>query len=158
MKKTIIIARHEFLQVVRRKGFYLITLGLPFIAFFGLFINDIVQNFDKEPDTPDHQNIGYVDNTGIFAGHAEQADFTFIEYDEQDMARQDLMYETIEEYFVIPEDYLQSGIVDRYTTKRELAVPTKTWYHIRDFLLNNLLANEVNEDLLNRAKNPVMLS
>ncbi|MBT4510699.1 MAG: ABC transporter permease [Chloroflexi bacterium] len=158
MKKTMIIARHEFSQVVRRKGFYILTLGLPFIAFLGLFINDIVQDLDKEPDTPDHQNIGYVDDMGVFTGYTQQANLTFIPYPDQDLAQQDLMAGEINEYFVIPESYLQTGLVDRYTTERELEVPLKTWYQIRDFLLNNLLASEVNDDLLNRAKNPVQLN
>lgn len=158
MKKTLIIARHEFSQVIRRKGFYLITLGLPFVAFLGLFINNIVQDIDKEPATPDHQNIGYVDYTGVFAGHTEQPNLNFIPYSDEEQARQDLIAEEIDEYFVIPEEYLQIGGVDRYTPERELEVPVETWYQIRDFLLNNLLADEVSDDLLNRAKTPVLLT
>jgi len=158
MKKTFVIARHEFFQVVRRKGFYLITLGLPFIAFLGLFINDVVQDLDKEPEIPEHQTIGYVDDTGIFIEYTEQTDLTFRPYSDHDQAREDLLSGEIEEYFIIPGDYLKSGMVDRYTTERELEVPAKTWYRIRDFLLDNLLAGEVSEDLLNRARTPVILN
>ena len=158
MKKTMIIARHEFLQVVRRKGFYLLTLGLPFIAFVGLLINDVVQDIDKEPDIPAHQYIGYVDGIGLFNSYTEEADLTFIPYPNQSLARQDLIAGEINEYFVIPENYLDIGLVDRYTAERELEVPLKTWHQIRDFLLNNLLASEVSEELLNRVKNPVLLN
>jgi ABC-2 type transport system permease protein len=158
MRKTFIVVRHEFFQVVRRKGFYLITLGLPFIAFMGLLINDVVKDMDGEPQAPEVQTIGYVDKAGMFRAYTEQSSVTFIAYSDDDTALQAVLSGEIEEYFIIYENYLEDGVVERYTTEKELEVPAQTWYRIRDFMLNNLLASEVDTQLLERAKHPLVMN
>ena len=158
MNRALIIAKHEFFQVVRRKGFYLITLGLPLIAFLGLFVNNLVQDIEDEPEVGDTQRIGYVDNAGMFDNYTNPNGVEFVIYTEQEEARKALLSEDIQEYFIIPEDYLETGIIERFTTERELEVPATTWVRMRDFLLNNLLASEVSEQLLERARIPLVMN
>ncbi len=157
MSKSFIIFKHEFLQAVRRKSFIIITISLPLIVLLGLSIYEIVQNIDTESEPSDEQKIGYVDETGIFSNHTQQPDLAFIEYEIEDDAISDLLAEEIDEYFVIPPDYLSTGKVVRFTTDRELGIPEDIWWQIKDFLVLNLIGNEVSDEILTRAVNPLML-
>jgi ABC-2 type transport system permease protein len=157
MKKTLTILRHEFKQTLKRKAFIIMTVALPLVLMLGYGIYQAVQHW-HEPSEPQEVNIGYVDEAGGFDEYTTQQDITFILYPNEEKAKGALLDSEVEEYFVILADYLSSGRITRYTTKSELEVPDKIWRSIEDFLLSNLLAEEVSPELLERAKVPMQLN
>ncbi|MBM3132206.1 MAG: ABC transporter permease [Chloroflexi bacterium] len=156
--KTFTIVVHEFLSTVKRKSFLITTLSLPVIALLGMLIYEVVQDIQSEPEPPEQAKLGYVDATGLFGGYTEQPEALFILYGSEDTAKTDLLAEEIDEYFVIPQDYLSTGLVVRYTTERELEPPAKVWEEIRVFLLNNLLGGRLSPELIERAETPLLLT
>jgi len=157
MKKTLTILKHEFKQTLKRKFYIIATIALPLLLILGYGIYQGVQHW-QEPSTPEAINIGYVDLTGEFNEYKSQGDITFISYPGEAEAKEDLLAREIEEYFVIPTDYLSSGLITRYTLDREPEVPVKTWLSMESFLLSNLLGGEVSPEVLERVKTPLLLS
>ena len=55
----------------------------------------------------------------------------------------------------IPVDYLQSGIVTRYITEKELEMSGETYGTLRAFLQTNLLKEQVSPEIVERVKYPL---
>ena len=155
MKKTWLIARHEFLTTIRRIGYILFTISFPVLAVLGMLIYLGVTYWVVSPP-PEEQKIGYVDTTGMFNEYTSADGVVFILYETNDAAKEALLSKEVSEYFVIPEDYLETGLIKRYTTQRELELPEGTMALMEDFLLANLLSGEVSEELLERAQKPLL--
>jgi ABC-2 type transport system permease protein len=156
MNKTLLILRHEFVTLVRRKGFIIMTLVFPLIGFAAIGIYMIVQGIDTgDRDLP---IIGYVDEIGGFSEYTIQDDLTFIPFDSQDEATDALLTEEINEYFVIPSDYLARGIVSRYVLEKELEVPDETRSAMTRFLQSNLLEGQATPEIAERVKIPMLLA
>ena len=156
MNKTLLILRHEFVTLVKRKGFIIMTLVFPLIGFAAIGIYMIVQGVDTgDRDLP---VIGYVDEIGGFSEYTIQNDLTFIPFDSQDEATDALLAEEIDEYFVIPSDYLALGIVGRYVLEKELEVPDETRSAMTSFLQSNLLEGQATPEIAERVKTPMLLA
>lgn len=155
MKKTWLIARHEFLTTIRRIGYILFTISFPVLAVLGMLIYLGVTYWVVSPP-PEEQKIGYVDNTGMFNEYTSADGVVFILYETNDAAKEALLSKEVSEYFTIPENYLETGLIKRYTTQRELELPEATMALVEDFLVANLLSGEVSEELLERAQKPLM--
>lgn len=155
MKKTWLIARHEFLTTIRRIGYILFTISFPVLAVLGMLIYLGVTYWVVSPP-PEEQKIGYVDNTGMFNEYTSADGVVFILYETNDAAKEALLSKEVSEYFTIPENYLETGLIKRYTTQRELELPEATMALVEDFLVANLLNGEVSEELLERAQKPLM--
>ncbi len=155
MKKTWLIARHEFLTTIRRIGYILFTISFPVLAVLGMLIYLGVTYWVVSPP-PEEQKIGYVDNTGMFNEYTSADGVVFILYETNDAAKEALLSKEVSEYFDIPEDYLETGLIKRYTTQRELELPEGTMARMEDFLVANLLSGEVSEELMERAQKPLL--
>ncbi|MFC1998019.1 ABC transporter permease [Chloroflexota bacterium] len=153
MKKALTIFRHEFIHTVKRKSFILITIAVPLLLILAFVIYNGIQRWSK-PSEPDEITIGYVDKTGMFDDYHSQGIITFDEYNAEAGARSALLAGTVDSYIVIPSDYLSSGNINRYTMDREVELPLSTIKSVKDFLLDNLLAQSVSEEILDRAKAP----
>ncbi len=155
MNKTLIILKHEFRQAIKRKSFLILTAAIPLIALIGMLGYQFVVDLFPEPELP--ERIGYVDHTGIFTNYTGQPGLTFILYPTETEARDALLAGEIDEFFIIPPDYLVTGQVVRFTMEREIVPSPVTRKQISDFLLSNLLAGRVSEELVQRIKEPLML-
>ncbi len=155
MNKTLIILKHEFRQAIKRKSFLILTAAIPLIALIGMLGYQFVVDLFPEPELP--ERIGYVDHTGIFTNYTGQPGLTFILYPTETEARDALLAGEIDEFFIIPPDYLVTGQVVRFTMEREIVPSPETRKQIGDFLLSNLLSRMVNEELLQRVKEPLVL-
>ena len=156
MNKTLIIFRHELLVTLKRTSFILVTLAAPLLMLVGYGIYQGVQNW-YHPSEPETKTIGYVDQAGSFDRYTNLG-ATFVSYPEEEEARQSLLSGEISEYFVIPSDYVRTGLIVRYTMKRELEPPSQTMESISGFLISNLIGGETSTEVLERAKAPIMLS
>jgi ABC-2 type transport system permease protein len=157
VKKTWIIVRHEFKTTTRRISYILLTMSFPLLGLLGILIYVGVTQWGGEGPPPEELKIGYVDNTGMFNEYTDPDDVIFILYDTSDEAREALFGEEVSEFFIIPESYLETGLIDRYTTERELGLPGATMAQMEDFLLANLLSGEVSDEVLERAQAPLLL-
>jgi len=157
MNKAFIILKHEFSQTMKNRSFIILTLALPLLAILGVGIYQGVQHW-YHPGTPQEVKIGYVDQTGMFDEYTSQAGVLFVLYPDEEKAKDALLTKDIKEYFVIPADYLSSGLVTRYTMSREVEPSGKTTAQITDFLLSNLLGGEVSPQVMERVKTPLLMA
>jgi len=141
MNKTLLIFKHEFLHTIKRTGFIILTLVLPMLALLGIGIFHIVSGISKPPS--ELTKIGYIDEVGGFDQFTNQGNITFISFDGMEAITQALINRDIKEYFVIPPEYTSKGIITRYTLEKQLTTPPDIQTAIKDFLLNNLLAEKV---------------
>jgi len=156
MNKTLLILRHEFMTLVKRKGFIVMTVVFPLIGFAAIGIFLIVQGIDVgEVEIP---AIGYVDELGDFSEYTTQGEFVFIPFSTQDEAIEALLTEEIDEFFVIPADYLTQGMIDRYVVEKELEVPGDTRSAMISFLQSNLLEGQTTPEIVERVKSPMWLT
>jgi ABC-2 type transport system permease protein len=156
MKKTWIIARHEFTTTIRRISYILLTISFPLLGLLGILVYLGVTQWGGEGAPPEELKIGYVDETGMFDKYTSPDGVVFMLYDTDDEARAALFSEEVSEYFAIPEDYLETGLIERYTTARELELPEVTMALMEDFLVANLLTGEVSDEVLERAQTPLL--
>ncbi len=157
MNKIWIIGRHEFLTAVKRWSYIILTLGLPLLALFGTLFYHGISNWAGEKPPAEKVKIGYVDNIGIFDEYTNRSAVTLIPYTTDSEAKQALLSANISEYFVIPASYLKTGVINRYTTKREIQAPDSTVF-IQNFLVSNLVGSNVSKDVLARVQNPLTLN
>ncbi len=178
MNRTMIIARHEFLSNVKRKEFIFMTIGMPLIVVVIISVPLLLAGLTLSKN----QEIGYIDYTTSFDFPAiispnkekiekiEKIDqyslmknvpedrtglptYKFIRYDNEDTIRKDLVKEKISSYFIIPEDYLETGEIRFYSIG--MGFPGASNGMITDVLIGNLLNGKVDEKILERVKDPV---
>ncbi len=157
MNKTILILKHEFGQAIKRKGFVIMTLAFPMIALIALGAYQIVQGV-ATPESVDTITIGYVDEVGGFDSYTEQSgEVALVAYEAQERATSALLAEDISEYFIIPQDYMSTGVVTRYTLEKELEPAGGIQWAIKSFLLSNLLRGQTDPEVTERVKAPMNL-
>jgi len=154
MNKTVQVAKHEFINMVKSKGFIIVTLLFPMLALLALGGYQLIQRTGTEDTTPEIVTIGYVDEVGEFDDTDESGEITFLRYESSEEATKALLTGDISEYFIIPADYFTSGVVRRFVLERELEPPGSTIRAVRNFLLNNMLQDQISNEMLERAKAP----
>jgi ABC-2 type transport system permease protein len=155
VNKILIILKHEFLNVLKRKGFVIMTLIFPVIALSAIGITQIITGMDTT-DPTDIVTIGYVDEVGIFNGYTQWNQVELTPYATPENATEALLEEEIDEYIIIPSDYVATGVITRFTQEKELEPAAETRVVIRDFLLANLLEG-TSEEIQLRAISPLFL-
>jgi ABC-2 type transport system permease protein len=155
MNKTLLIFRHEFLHTIRRTGFIILALALPVLALLGIGVFNIVSGVVKPPS--EVTKIGYVDEAGGFDQFTTQGNITLVRFDTPEVATQALIIKDIKEYFVIPQDFIVTGIIKRYNTQKEVTPPAATTSAIKNFLSSNLLAGKVPSSTIDRVETPLNL-
>jgi len=156
MDKTLLIFRHEFLHTVKRKGFIIMTLVVPLVALLAMGGFQLISGV-AEPPVAGEVTIGYVDNSGGFEGYTQQGKVNLVRFDAQDDATEALVGGDIKEYFVIPPDYISTGVVSLYTLEKQLVAPEDVATAIRNFLLSNLLEGKVPAATVDRVEAPLNL-
>jgi ABC-2 type transport system permease protein len=154
VNRTLLIFRHEFAHTIRKVGFIILTLALPVLALATIGASRLVTGVAQPPAKT--ITIGYVDELGDFGGFADQGDITFVRLDTADTATQALVRGDVDEYIVIPPDYVAFGVISRYTLEKELAPPPATAAAIQRFLSSNLLAGSVPTDVASRVQSPLL--
>ncbi len=150
MNKTVLIFKHEFSKTIKRGGFIVLTLSLPVLALLGIGISHIVSGISKPPS--ETYKIGYVDNTGNFNQFTTEGNTEFIPFDTNQSALEALVNKDVKEYFVIPQDYVTTGLVTRYTTQKELSPPASSYSAIAAFMSDNLMAGKLPAETMTRVQ------
>ncbi|NOR47795.1 MAG: ABC transporter permease [Methanosarcinaceae archaeon] len=76
----------------------------------------------------------------------------FTQYSDAASAKQDLESGTLSGYLVIPEDYIKTGIVESYVMGKGTNIPRE---ELSELMVNNLLRDKVDEETLQRVKDPI---
>ena len=156
MNKSLLIFRHEFLHTIKRKGFIIITLIVPISALLAIGILRLIL-VTGEPPLMEVTTIGYVDESGEFDRYTTQKDVELIRFNTMDEATVALINGDYSEYFVIPSDYITTGIINRYTLEKEVETPPIITTVIKNFLTSNLLAEKVSPEVIYRVEAPLDL-
>jgi len=155
MNKTLLILRHEFLHTIKRKGFITMTLIVPLVALLAIGVLQLVSGIARP--TAEITTIGYVDESGGFDQYASQGNITLVRFDTPEDATRALVNNEIKEYFVIPPDYISTGVVSRYTLEKQLVAPAAITAAIKNFLLSNLLGGKIPPGTIDRVEAPLNL-
>jgi len=155
VNKTLLIFRHELLHTIKRTGFIILILALPVLALLGIGILNITSGIAKPPT--EVNIIGYVDEVGGFDQFTTQGNITLVSFDTPEAAKQALINKDIKEYFVVPPDFISTGIISRYTTQREVTPPDATTSAIKNFISSNLLTGKVPANVITRVESPLNL-
>lgn len=155
MNKTLLILRHEFLYTIKRTGFIILALALPVLALLSIGVFHIVSGITKPP--AEVTRIGYVDEAGGFDQFTTQGNITLVRFDTPEAATQALITKDIKEYFIIPQDFISTGIIKRCVMQREFTPPPATATAIKNFLTSNLLAGNVPTTTVERIEAPLNL-
>jgi len=155
MNKTFLIFKHEFLHTIKRTGFIILTFALPVLALLAIGVFQLISGITKPPT--EVTRIGYVDEAGGFDQFTTQENITLVRFDTPEAATQSLIKKDINEYFVVPSDYIPTGIISRYTVQKEVTPPPATATAIKNFLSSNLLAGKVPATTVARIEAPLNL-
>jgi ABC-2 type transport system permease protein len=155
MNKTRLIFRHEFLHAIQRKGFIILTLIVPILALIGIGVFQLVST--DEPPLVETVTVGYVDEAGGFDLYTTQGYIEMVGFDTPGDATAALINGDVAEYFVIPSDYLSTGVINRYTLERQLETPPVISTAIKNFLTSNMLADKVPPETMYRIEAPLDL-
>lgn len=115
MRKAFLVAKHEYLKMVRKRSFLLATLGIP-LLIVGVMVVMFLVVARGGSDAP----VGYVDHAGFLdpdvrlpgGGEADTADLR--QYVDEATARADLEAGEIQAFYVLAEDYLTTGQMTLY--------------------------------------------
>jgi ABC-2 type transport system permease protein len=154
MNKTLLIFRHEFRHMIKRKAFIILTLIVPALILIGIGIFQLISPGEPSAET---LSIGYVDEAGGFDESTTQGYIELVRFDTLGDATAALIDGDVSEYFVIPSDYLSTGVIDRYTLKRQLEAPPAISAAIKNFLTSNMLADKVPPETVYRIEAPLSL-
>lgn len=148
MSKAWLVAKHEFLSNIRRRGFLFAALGVPLITIGAIYIVFAV-TMSSIDNTDSVGQVGYVDESGVLAeALAKPANFT--PYEDETAAGLALSDRELSMYFVLPENYLDTGTVRLYSNS---TTPDGIQREIRRFLLANVGA-DIDPARLARIQNP----
>jgi len=155
MNKTFLLIKHEFLNTVRRKAFIILTIAFPLIALLAILAGQVLPGMIKTTATT--EKVGYVDEVGTFNQNTSKNNIQLISYSTEEAAKTALEQKDISEYFIIPADYISTGLIHIYTLTSEITPGGTVQSAISDFLLDNLLKGN-SEAVITRAKNPLNIT
>ena len=176
MRKTWLVARHEFSVTTGRLSYRAFVALVPALVILGLAAAAIFQavSADDAPGdgapsaAPDAETLfGYVDGAAgadgqpLFSRFRQQADARFTLYADEQAATRDLLAGRIERLFIFPADFLATGrIVEMREERPGLFDSGGSGGNnaLRRFVAQNLFDGQVSADLLDRAVTPYRLS
>lgn len=156
MNKTYLIFRHEFLLAIKRVGFIILTLAIPVLALLAIGIAWLASS-TSDPQEEKILQIGYVDEMGFLEETVWEGYAGFHEYASKENANQALANYEISTFIIVPEDYLSSGIIQRFTLDQENTTSPSMYGLIKRFISVNLLKDQVSPEILNQVVSPLNL-
>ncbi len=184
-RKVKAVATFEFLSTVRRKGWLIMTLGMPmFMIAYGAIVS--VPGYMIEKKKSEVRTWGVIDKAGILhlegdveaelpevpaeareiaratgrEGELEaalrQGNAIFRPYRDEQEARRALEGGEIRGYYVLPEDWMETGKV--IFVRRESAGITEVngaRSQLRRLVISRLLADRVPEEVARRIREPI---
>jgi ABC-2 type transport system permease protein len=132
------------------------TIIVPLIALLLIGIIQLVAG--TTGTATEIATIGYVDELGGFEQYTTQGNITLVDFGSTTDATHALIAGNISEFFVIPPDYVSTGVIDRYTLEKQLAASPAVTAAINHFLVSNLLTGKVPAGTIARIEAPSTLA
>ena len=162
-RKILVIARHEYLQGIKRLGFIIMTAAVPALGVLGLLLATLlggeaqqVGEFLARQFEGTEQATGIVDRTGLFSPIQPAYGDAFVLLESEAAAAEAVESEEISAALLIPEDYLATGRVVVLTAGSGFgAVEVGDSSDIRAFFVDHLLAGRVDEEIRHRTARPL---
>lgn len=163
MNKIRLVAKHELITVLSRRSFLLVAFGLPVLTTLIFFGISLLQR--NAPDALSEifaglavqEPEGYVDRAGVIRVVPESVPSdALIEYPNEAAAQQALAAGDIPAYFVIPEDFIETGKGTYIRTDVDLFGDSRPTLLMEYVLRVNLLGGD--EDLAARVDRPLQLT
>ena len=153
MNKTYLIFKHEFLNMIRRTGFIIMTLIVPLIFILVIVIYQIVSGVIQP--SGEITSIGYIDNIGGFEQYTSQGNINLVRFASIEEANQSLIDGDIKEYIVLEPSYISTSLVNLYTLEKQLILPPEEVAAIKNFLTSNLLSGQVPQPTIDIIEAPL---
>lgn len=128
------------------------TLIVPLLFLLGIIVMHMASGLQNPPEAGTVR-LGYVDEAGGFIRNTTQGGIGMGRYDTTGAALNAMNKGDIEEYFVIPKDYISGAAINLYSLKKQLQAPASIQTAINHFLTDNLLA-ELPQATIERVKSP----
>jgi ABC-2 type transport system permease protein len=157
MNKTVLVLKHEFAITIRRTAFIIMTFIVPLLALLAIGASQIISGVVK-PSAAQEVVIGYVDEVGGFEGYLQHGNIKLVNYKTLDEVKQALARSDIKEYFVISQDYFNTGVINRYTLEKQLSPPDATISAVKNFLTSNMLEGKVSDTVTKLVESPLALA
>ena len=155
MNNLIAIAVHEFTVIYRRRVFQIMTGAIPVIIVGALIVIWIAESVDESDEL---DKAGYVDGTGLFTAFRIQNNVQFVPFEAAPEGMEALLDGDVKRLYVIPDNYLTSGIVQRFEVSLGFNLGDFDEPELRAFLLENLSTQQEPSDVIERLKRPVNLA
>jgi ABC-2 type transport system permease protein len=164
LNKTLFVIRHEIVTTVTRRAFLFTTLGFPLIVVLTSLAfsaanaraSDVSAEQLDLPDAPALEAAGYVDPGGVIQSlPANLPPDKLSAYPDEEAARQALDAGEITAYYVIPEDYVETGELAYVHPDPDPLSPDAQAGWMRWTLLVNLLGGDA--ELADRVWTPAEL-
>ena len=162
MRGILLVAWQELVVNLRRPAFIIMTLLIPALGLIALLVGSLfggeLGSFFEKQLTASQELVGYVDQSGLIKPDLPGYEGKFVAYPDEAQARAALLAKEINAYYLLPSDYLQSGIVLAYGTGGGFSsfVSTDTDI-VRRFLVAQLLAGRVDPAIQVRAQAPAKI-
>jgi ABC-2 type transport system permease protein len=149
MKKIWFVAAQEFQRNAFKKSFILVLLSVPILIVFNIGIGFFLESLKDNP-----LPVGYVDHAGIFSEDAVSPDMRskwraeygepvdFISFPTSQEALEALNTKSIQAYYVLPDDYLETRKISLFYSKEPGKNASRQFY---DLLQINLLSSKTPE-------------
>ena len=157
LRNLLIIARHEYKVVLRRRVFQITTAVVPLIIVIGLVVAWFIQQQDESDVAGKPDKVGYVDGTALFTDFHRQRGLQFVQYVTRSEGMDALLMEETKRLYVIPESYLETGVVERFEVSLGFDLDSSGDRALREFLLDNLSVVGAPSKVLDRLKDPFFL-
>ncbi len=141
MNKTYLVFKHEFLNMLHRTGFIIMTLIVPLIFILAIVIYQIVSGAIQP--SGEITSIGYVDNIGGFEQYTSQGNINLVRFNSVEEANKSLVAKDVKEYFVLDQSYMSTSLISLYTLEKQLIPPPEEVDAVKNFLTSNLLSGKV---------------
>ncbi|MFZ0548037.1 MAG: ABC transporter permease [Candidatus Promineifilaceae bacterium] len=152
MKRYWVVAQHEFVTQIRRRSFLFMVFILP-LVIAGLSTLTGILSARQEEQTGTLGRIGIVDLSGVLAAERNRPS-DYETFPNEETAAAALEANQIGAYFVIPDNYIVSGVVQGYAHD---PIPGGIENQLRTYLLDNLLADQT-PLVMKRLRDPAEVS
>ncbi len=163
MRKVYLILRHELITTLRRRSFLLVAFGIPLL---GLLVFTGITVFKgsspagviapEAPETSELEIQGYVDQAGLISVIPQDIpDGYLLAYPDEDHAQQALQAGEIAAYYIVPEDYVETGDLIIVSPNPSPFPAHQQDWPMRWTLLVNMLGGDA--ELAGQVWNPVNL-
>ncbi len=163
MRNILLVARNEFLHFARKPSFLIATLAVPLVAaVIGLVMNyspvgddtspESVLGVVGQPDLTGSGIIGVVDGSGVVTMIPSPLQGVVLRYQTAQEAEAALRAGTVDAYYLIAPDYLESGDVERVARRFE---PLAEDSALVEFLLTSNLLQDADPTRLALIREPL---